>query len=69
MTYLVKDFSSGARAVRVQCLACGKMVQLSDAVIDKDGPAFMAYYHDAEPCRPEGPVRVTHHFDGRVEKA
>lgn len=42
---LVVDHSAGAAAVYVQCLACKAMVRLSDAQIDSDGPAFLAYYH------------------------
>lgn len=50
MARLVRDHSAGAYAVRVACLHCGAMLQLSDAVIDRDGPSFRAYYHDA--CYP-----------------
>lgn len=51
---LVRDHSAGAYAVSVPCIKCGKMVRLSDAVIDRDGPAFKAYYHDTPECRPAG---------------
>jgi hypothetical protein len=49
----VRDRNPGAFAVRVQCLTCGKLVQLSEALIDPDGPAFQAYYHDRPECRPQ----------------
>jgi len=42
---LTQDKSLAAYAVRVPCLACGAMLKLADAFIDKDGPAFRAYYH------------------------
>lgn len=43
----LRDHNPGAYAVRVPCLTCGKMVQLSEALIDPSGPSFRAYYHDA----------------------
>jgi hypothetical protein len=46
----VRDRSPGARAVKVPCLVCGRMVRLADALIDAHGPAFKAYYH--EDCAP-----------------
>jgi hypothetical protein len=49
---LVFDHNPGAYAVSVQCLACGRMVRLCDALIDAEGPAFRAYYHRA--CLPTG---------------
>lgn len=49
---LVRDHSAGARAVYVRCLHCGQSVRLADAVVDTEGPAFEAYYH--ERCLPEG---------------
>lgn len=42
--HLVYDHSPGAYNVRVQCLTCARMSLLSDMVIDRDGPAFLAYY-------------------------
>lgn len=42
---LVKDHSAGAYVVSVPCFKCAKMLSLSDAVMDLDGPAFQAYYH------------------------
>lgn len=48
---LVQDKSAGAHAVSVPCLECGRMVSLSEAFIDTEGPAFRAYYHGA--CLPE----------------
>lgn len=49
---LTRDLSAGARAVHVQCLTCYRMVRLSDAILDRDGPAFRAYYHDNGACLP-----------------
>ena len=42
---LIQDKNPGAYAVSVQCLTCGKMLRLADALIDTEGPAFQAYYH------------------------
>lgn len=42
---LVVDHSLAAGQVRVQCLKCSALVQLAEALIDRDGPAFLAYYH------------------------
>jgi hypothetical protein len=42
----VRDMSAGAQAVSVPCLECGRMVRLSAALIDPNGPAFRAYYHE-----------------------
>lgn len=50
----VQDHSLAAGNISVPCLACGKMVRLCDAIIDLDGPAFKAYYH--EKCATSGPV-------------
>ena len=48
---LIRDTSYGAYAVKVPCLVCGEMLQLADALIDTDGPAFRAYYHEhCVPC-------------------
>jgi hypothetical protein len=47
----IRDHSPGAYAVRVCCLICHKMFSLADMVIDRDGPAFLAYYCPA--CVPE----------------
>lgn len=52
MHRFVRDTNPGAYAVRVPCLTCGRMLLLADAVIDLDGPAFQAYYHDTAECRP-----------------
>ena len=49
---LMYDHSPGAYAVRVQCYVCGKLVQISNTVIDVEGPPFQAYY--CPDCRPEG---------------
>lgn len=60
---LVTDHSLAAGAVSVQCLACGTTLRLCDALIDREGSAFRAYYHreclpaDApkpEPCNVNG---------------
>ena len=51
---LVYDHNPGAYAVKVPCLTCGGTVRLADAVIDRDGPAFRAYY--CETCKPAGSV-------------
>jgi hypothetical protein len=48
---LVRDTNLGAHNVSVPCLVCGRMLLLSDALIDRDGPAFRAYYHPA--CLPK----------------
>jgi hypothetical protein len=52
MKTFVRDTSFGAHAVSVVCLTCGKLVRLCDALIDPNGPAFRAYYHDQPECRP-----------------
>ena len=39
------DSSFGSDTLRVQCLGCAKMLRLCDAIIDREGPAFKAYYH------------------------
>ena len=44
---LLIDNSRGAFSVSVPCLHCGRMEQLAQTIIDKDGPAFQAYYHRA----------------------
>lgn len=49
---LVYDHSHGAAAVSVPCYVCNKMVRLCDALIDREGPAFRAYYHRG--CLPHG---------------
>ena len=46
MTRLVKDTNPGAYAVYVSCAACGHRIKLADALIDRDGPAYQAYYCD-----------------------
>ena len=51
---LVSDRNPGAFAVKVPCIACGKMLLLAEAQIDVDGQAFMAYYHRG--CVPIGEV-------------
>lgn len=56
MPLLVRDHSLGAYSVHVACLTCGSMLLLADAVIDREGPPFRAYYHDTPECRPAGPV-------------
>lgn len=61
---LVRDHSAGARGVSVPCLFCGEMLRLADAVIDRDGPAFRAYYHDD--CAPvTRSVRIVPNADCR----
>lgn len=42
---LVQDHSIGARSVSVPCLVCGVMLTLSDAIMDRNGQSFQAYYH------------------------
>lgn len=54
MTFFEQDHSDGAHNLRVQCLSCKGMVRLSDAIIDREGPAFMAYYHRG--CLDETPI-------------
>ena len=46
------DHSRAAYQVRVPCIACDQMHKLADSVIDRDGPAFRAYYCPA--CQPVG---------------
>lgn len=48
---LAIDHSDGAYAVSVPCYVCSSMHQLSDSVMDLDGPAFKAYY--CRSCLPE----------------
>lgn len=50
MSKYVRDLSAGARAVSVACLGCGATLRLADALVDTEGPSFMAYYHPA--CAP-----------------
>jgi hypothetical protein len=56
---LTRDHSDGALAVSVSCLTCGRMVRLADALVDLDGPAFEAYYHDNGRCLTGAPAVVT----------
>ena len=42
-----RDTSIGASNVSVKCLRCGHMARLNRVVIDREGPAFAAYYHEA----------------------
>ena len=51
---LLQDHLLGAANVDVPCLVCHGMLRIADAIIDADGPAFLAYYHVA--CAPAGPV-------------
>ena len=46
------DHSAGAHAVWVPCSVCGRVLRLSDSLIDVDGPAFQAHYH--RECAPSG---------------
>lgn len=43
---LFRDHSPGAFAVEVRCSHCLRMLSLSEAVMDQDGPSFN-YYHNA----------------------
>lgn len=52
---LQADHSDGAYAVRVPCLVCGRLTCLADVTIDRDGPAFRAYY--CAEHTPSGTVR------------
>lgn len=49
MSRFIRDHSH--TNVGVYCLACGKHVWLHDAIVDIEGPAFKAYYHQG--CVPK----------------
>jgi len=49
---IISDQTAGARAVEVVCFSCGKMLRMSDALIDTKGPAYQGYYH--RDCLPSG---------------
>lgn len=51
----VRDGNPGAYAVKVQCIDCGTMRLLAEMLIDRDGPAFRAYYCPA--CLPVAVIR------------
>lgn len=51
---LVTDHSLAAAAVSVPCIQCGRMHVLAQSIIDRDGPAFRAYY--CPTCAPQGKV-------------
>lgn len=66
MSRLMIDHSAGAYAVRVSCAACRERVQMSETVIDKDGPPFDAYYCRAcvDTLWPNALVRIRCSRDG-----
>jgi len=65
MANLCVDHSLGAANVSVPCLVCGAMHRLVDSTIDRDGPAFRAYYCRkhvpdgvVDPCTHDGCTRA-----------
>lgn len=66
---MIRDHSRAAFSVSVQCLTCGAMGLLANMLIDPDGPAFRAYYHDRLSCMPAPPPGVDPREVDRVRVA